>query len=76
MLPLQGANGLIVLFTQGVAIGLDYIGPSARSMCQCKRLKSGFFATKWQYIKRVVGYELRVVWNTNLDASNERIRSL
>ncbi len=47
MLPLQGANGLVVLFTQGVAIGLDYIGPSARSMCQCKRLKSGFFATKW-----------------------------
>ncbi len=50
MLPLQGANGLVVLFTQGVAIGLDYIGPSARSMCRCKRLKSGFFATKWQHI--------------------------
>ncbi len=30
MLPLQGANGLIVLFTQGVAIGLGYKGPSAR----------------------------------------------
>jgi hypothetical protein len=49
-LPLQGANGLGVLFTQGVgqslskavAIGLDYIGPSARRLYQCKRLKSGF----------------------------------
>ena len=30
MLPLQGANRIAVIFTQGDAIGLEYIGPSAR----------------------------------------------
>jgi hypothetical protein len=30
MLPLQGADWFVDHLTQGVAIGLEYIGPSAR----------------------------------------------
>jgi hypothetical protein len=36
ILPFQGANSVVAIFPQGDAIGLDYIGLSARKLCNEK----------------------------------------
>jgi hypothetical protein len=43
ILPFQGANWAVTYLTQGVAIGLKYIGLSARRLCLYRN------ATKWQH---------------------------